>query len=116
MSFDTDPGEQARISASDFEQMCDEMKRLKERNAELEAKAAAMNVGDGGPAFPFVMPDPSTYHTEQGMTLRDYFAAAALQGVVHALEKGIRPIDVPVMARDCYGIADAMLAARKEGA
>jgi hypothetical protein len=41
MSFDTDPGEQARISASDLEQMCNEMRRLQHRNAQLEAKAAA---------------------------------------------------------------------------
>jgi hypothetical protein len=41
MSFDTDPGEQARISACDLEQMCNEMRRLQHRNAQLEAKAAA---------------------------------------------------------------------------
>jgi cell division septum initiation protein DivIVA len=40
MSFDTDPGEQARISACDLEQMCNEMRRLQHRNAQLEAKAA----------------------------------------------------------------------------
>lgn len=52
MSFDQDPGEQARISASDFEQMCDEMKRLREQNEERVAALVAIstnphiNLGD----------------------------------------------------------------------
>lgn len=41
-----------------------------------------------------------------GMTLRDYFAAKAMQGM---LANGIPSGDIPVYA---YEIADAMLAAR----
>ena len=37
MTFDQDPGEQARISASDFAQMCDEMKAICGINDELLA-------------------------------------------------------------------------------
>ena len=35
MSFDLDPGEQAQISGSDFAQICDEMKKIKQFNTEL---------------------------------------------------------------------------------
>lgn len=59
---------------------------------------------DGGPAFPC--------EVGNGMSLRDYFAAAALQGILPALHEGIRPVDVLKMASDCFGIADAMLMVR----
>jgi len=48
------------------------------------------------------------------MTLRDWFAGQALIGITHALRSGVRPEDVPLLARDCFGIADAMITARKE--
>jgi hypothetical protein len=35
----------------------------------------------GGPAFP-VFPPEAHAHVESGMTLRDYFAAAALKGML----------------------------------
>jgi hypothetical protein len=69
-----------------------------------------MNKETGGPAFP-VFPEHS-YST--GMTLRDYFAAKAMQGIVHVLVQGIRPSDVGLMAADSYAIADAMLKAREQ--
>jgi transaldolase len=58
----------------------------------------------------------------KGMTLRDYFAAAALTGIIanptiiqKAIEK--KPQDADVYAAHCaYEVADAMLSARKEGA
>lgn len=80
---------------------------------------------DGGPAFPFVIPDASTYHTEQGMALRDYFAAAALQGwlATYGEDTSHPGLDatngkayMKSLAQCSYEIADAMLAARKEGA
>ena len=46
-----------------------------------------------------------------GMTLRDYFAARALQGMVAC---PIQPQSGPDMyARDAYSLADAMLAERE---
>jgi hypothetical protein len=60
----------------------------------------------GGPAFPWPM--------DSGMSLRDYFAAKAMQGIVSALAQGIRPADVARLASDAYGIADMMLKARQE--
>ncbi len=51
--FDQDPSEQAQISASDFAQMCDDMKALKESNTELLEALEAMVKANGGIA---VMP------------------------------------------------------------
>ena len=77
---------------------------------------------DGGPAFP----QPMTFNTNgqpvtsamyfpdvKGMTLRDYFAAAALQGFVSSYPNGDTG-DAEAIAYDSYTLADAMLAARKE--
>jgi hypothetical protein len=48
------------------------------------------------------------------MTLRDYFAAQAMQGIVSVLNRGIRPTDMEAVCKDAYAIADAMLKARGE--
>lgn len=72
-----------------------------------------MNKDTGEPAFP-------TVTAFQGMTLRDYFAAKAMQGLVAANwcanlrndHYGERQGNSTV-ARDAYMIADAMLEARK---
>jgi hypothetical protein len=44
--------------------------------------------------------------------LRDTFAGLAMQGIVSALAKGIRPDDIEHLGADAYRIADAMLKAR----
>ena len=70
-------------------------------------------------AFPFIPTEHGGW--QSGMTLRDYFASAALQGVmkdrenVKALwessqERGIEVLEFT--ASRMYAIADAMLAAR----
>jgi hypothetical protein len=52
---------------------------------------------------------PSGFDT--GMTLRDYFAAKAMQ----AKDFTVRPYDTTdETAKDCYRMADAMLRAREE--
>jgi hypothetical protein len=64
------------------------------------------NTNTGGPAFPIGsgdMRDPT------GMTLRDYFAAKAMQGLISADQ--MTPHDY--VANDAYGYADAMLKARQ---
>ena len=63
-------------------------------------------IDDGGTAF------PSEYYATQGMTLRDYFAAAALQAFTLP---DIGSLDPMEFARASYDIADAMIVARKEG-
>jgi hypothetical protein len=76
---------------------------------------------DGGPAFPRPisedrsqgdMPDGNRMVDQQsGMSLRDYFAAAALTGLIASndVEAGDRISDLPGYA---YQIADAMLSER----
>lgn len=63
----------------------------------------------GGPAFPMLDEDGGT--AWQGMTLRDYFAAKAMQaelmgGVLYEHDFGIT-------AKRAYKMADAMLRARE---
>lgn len=64
---------------------------------------------DGGPAFPNPQPLVSS-----GMSLRDYFAAAAIGPVLGLASKTSSPewADGKKMARCCYEMADAMLAQR----
>ena len=82
----------------------------------------------GGPAFPskkriyragFPTDD---FEPVGGMTLRDYFAAKAVQGLAcsdttlwpSGADEADDPPDALFMARTAYMMADAMLAARKE--
>ena len=58
----------------------------------------------GGPAFPFVCDADFDYGT--GMTLRDYFAAKAMEQVDWS------STGVTAGAETCYELADAMLEAR----
>ena len=66
-------------------------------------------------AFPFTPTDRGGQcaPTETGMTLRDYFAAKAMQGYVSlfGVVAGNAPTDEDI-ARYSYDLADAMLAAR----
>ena len=77
-------------------------------------------INDGGSAFPSPPSQHSNgfYSTGDGMTLRDYFAAAALQGNLAG-----QSIDVGYYegkdawnkaAKDAYAVADAMLKARED--
>ena len=83
--------------------------------------AAAMKA-TGGPAFPrnYVPGSVTTdgsgrqYHTafipaQEGMTLRDYFAAVALQGLLASPNSGTGSAVV-----SAYRVADAMLAEREK--
>ena len=69
-------------------------------------------IDDGGPAFPT---DPETYNGTGlcGMSLRDWFAGMALSGKCGYPVK--ESIVGHILAKEAYDIADAMLAARKEG-
>ena len=66
-----------------------------------------MTKDTGGPAFP--APAGVSHITEQGMSLRDYFAAAAMQGLLAS------EVNAPlnVFAEKAYALADVMLGARK---
>ena len=64
------------------------------------------NQNNGGPAFPTLGRELET----EGMTLRDYFAAKALQGFCASSSITVEEAgDVP---RVCYYLADRMLAER----
>jgi hypothetical protein len=72
---------------------------------------------DGGPAFPHVREwfATDTYKelTGGGMTLRDYFAAKAMQASLHvALDHSRLDMTAKMMADTAYEMADAMLKAR----
>jgi len=68
-------------------------------------------INDGGPAFP----TPAGIQHNDGMTLRDYFAAAALSSMdatreLSFLEPGKENSQ---MAQRAYRIADAMIKAKE---
>ena len=67
----------------------------------------------GGPAFPTTKPLEHWGDPNQGMTLRDYFAAKAMQGFM-ANKSNPMHYQPEEDARWAYMIADALLKARKE--
>jgi hypothetical protein len=90
-------------------------------------------IKDGGAAFPLTgtqwNPDRDAHEVSpvsSGMSLRDYLAAKAMQGIL-AMEPAFKPNDggpdqpfhagkethVSAVAKGAYSIADAMLEARK---
>jgi hypothetical protein len=70
------------------------------------------NTNTGGPAFPYPFYDEKGHCIDgiEGMTLRDYFAAKAMQGL---LAGTLKSSGTSLIARDCYAMADAMLKARE---
>ena len=70
-------------------------------------------VNNGGPAFP----NPYQLAANQGMTLRDYFAAKAMQGVMYMVAHGVHSpaSSAEGCALEAYKLADAMLAEREGG-
>jgi hypothetical protein len=73
------------------------------------------NTNTGGPAFPSAQLDTTTltYKYVEGMTLRDIFAAKAMQGLLASLPSDTTLYDSNV-AKWSYEMADAMLRAREE--
>lgn len=72
-------------------------------------------INDGGPAFPRAAGDYTGTrhgnHAQTGLSLRDYFAAKALQGLVSFGSAQMRADEAADFA---YRMADAMLAAREQ--
>lgn len=80
--------------------------------------AGASRLGDGGPAFPG---SPTLIDPAEGMSLRDYFAAKALQGLLanpnvigHSSRCGWAPVNCSMrnIAEFCVASADDVLQAR----
>jgi hypothetical protein len=65
------------------------------------------------PAFP--APNFPMSGTHEGMTLRDYFAARAMQSYLKLFHKSYRD-DSDLVAKLSYKLADIMLAEREEKA
>ena len=69
------------------------------------------NIKTGGPAFPVEQ------HDQDGMTLRDYFAAKAMQSAyLHWSNNEVvaKHWTTEGIAESAYAMADAMLAARSQ--
>ena len=66
----------------------------------------------GGPAFPGLHPSKECHYQDAGMTLRDYFAAKAMQGLLACPATTTR--NENMYACDAYTMADAMLKAREK--
>lgn len=67
-------------------------------------------INDGGQAFPRAVQFDDAFINGHGMTLRDYFAAAALQGCLASFEL---TGTLDAVASKAYAYADAMLKARE---
>jgi hypothetical protein len=71
-----------------------------------------MTTNTGGPAFPGLHPSKECHYSDSGMTLRDYFAAKAMEGML--AYSYLHPLSMEDgCARDAYDMADAMLKARE---
>jgi len=64
------------------------------------------------PAFPFVAEDHTGMMINMGMTLRDYFAAKAMQGMLAACT-GWSEAGIERLAKCSYMTADAMMKERE---
>lgn len=79
-----------------------------------------MSTSTGGPAFPGLHPSAECRYNDPGMSLRDYFAAKAMQQILASqYADGIYVGDADntsehVCAASAYIMADAMLKARAE--
>ena len=66
----------------------------------------------GGPAFP-TLADNGHAMNQDGMTLRDWFAGKAMQGLI-AKDIECGPEQVPIITASAYVMADAMLKERSK--
>ena len=73
-----------------------------------------MTNDNSGPAFPFteMHTHGNPYTQWKGMTMRDYFAAKALQGLLAAWTHGVPESEA--IAQAAYSYADDMLKARAQ--
>jgi len=78
-------------------------------------------MNDGGPAYPTTqtkhfpgMGSGSYVESEDGMSLRDWFAGMALQGWLASFGASAHVEDIPALSGFSYEIADAMIAERSK--
>ena len=84
------------------------------QRGEREARDAANRPDDGGHAFP--RPEGESETSNDGMTLRDWFAGQAMAKLVELSEGDYRSPDAAVQAvgRAAYMYADAMIAEKRQ--
>jgi hypothetical protein len=70
------------------------------------------DINTGGPAFPIDAHESADRCIYTGMTLRDYFAIKALQGILTATLTPSTVWSQDAAAETAYNVADAMLKAR----
>jgi len=70
-------------------------------------------INDGGPAFPHDNQELGGQHriAQPGMSLRDWFAGMALQGIMVSWPQGSGFANA---VEDAYNVADAMIAQREK--
>ncbi len=89
-------------------------------------KSVGKKIEDGGPAFPHPggANDVTVQTSHLGLSLRDWFAGQAINGICAGLcadssngyaASAFSRVGITEAAKDSYLIADAMLAARKSG-
>ena len=73
-----------------------------------------MKIFDGGTTFPQPLFDSSGERVgySRGMSLRDWFAGKAMQGML--ADPTVRPECMDKFASNCYAWADAMIAEREK--
>ena len=64
-------------------------------------------------AFPWMVDDGKTVTGNKGMTLRDYFAAKAMQEFLDEVSSQSDQVWFDPIAKNAYRMADAMLKARE---
>lgn len=88
-----------------------EVQQLRARIAQLEAGHARESANGSGPAFPQLHPTAELRYAQPGVTIRDWFATAAMQG--DWSRKELCGANCDEAARFYYAMADAMLRARQ---
>ena len=71
-------------------------------------------INTGGTAFPTVDEHRQNYG-EQGMTLRQYYAAKAMQGIITANSTSALDYEETVVARRAFAMADALINFEEQG-
>ena len=71
------------------------------------------NIETGGPAFPILAEQAADGWAHCGMTLRDYFAAKAMQAFINGYVSIKQDMNSNEFCEASYEWADAMLEARK---
>lgn len=70
-----------------------------------------MNAMNSGSAFPIVIPGEESCVTEQGLSIRDWFAGQALMGILAFPRRDINNL---IICEQSYQIADAMIVERNK--